>query len=213
MLASWGIDGLGLFVASALLFNLTPGIDAVFVVTRTVAAGRAAGIASAMGISAGNAVHRLLVAFGLSGALLLVPGVADGVQFLGALWLAVLAYLMWRRADAPMSRPGPVGPATLRRCFGQAVLTNLLNPKVGAFFLAFLPQFVVAEHLDSPVPYRVLGAVFLLTGTAVSVSQALIATRLSRALRDPVQWRATQRVCAAALVTLAVYLVFHQALA
>lgn len=197
---------MGVFVASALLLNLTPGVDTVFVVSRAVAAGRAAGLASALGISAGTAIHCLLVAFGLTGALWLVPGVAVGVQLLGAVWLAVLAGVTWRRADAPLAPTGPLRPGSLGRCFGEALLTNLLNPKVGLFFLAFLPQFVTAERLDTPAPYLLLGAAFLVTGTTVSVAQALLATRLSRALRDRARWRATQRASAAALACLAAFL-------
>lgn len=206
MIESIGIHSLGVFIVSSLLLNLTPGVDTVYVVTRAVAGGRTAGIVSAVGISSGSLVHCTLVAFGLSSVLLMAPAAVRGVQVLGVLWLGYIAWLTWRGASlSPVesSRTRIFQPWVLYR---QAVVTNLLNPKVGFFFLALLPQFVLTSSADNPVPYLTLGAMFIVSGTLVSVAQALLASRFSTVLRNPRVWATTQRVSACALALLAVWL-------
>ena len=89
------------------------------------------------------------------------------------------------------------------------MLTNLLNPKVGLFFLALLPQFVLADDAARPEPYLVLGGLFLLSGTAVSVGQAVLAAQWSAALRVGGGWRLTQRVSAVGLGGLALWMAWQ----
>ncbi|HJR67956.1 MAG TPA: LysE family translocator [Gemmatimonadaceae bacterium] len=165
-----------LFMMAALALNVTPGPDMLYVVARSVGEGRAAGVISSLGIAAGSIVHTLAVALGLAGLLRAVPIAFEIVKWVGA------AYLIWLGVRALRSRAGPadevaVTPASKRAVFGQGMLTNLLNPKVALFFLAFLPQFVDPER--GPVALQIisLGLLFNTSGTLVNVLVAVLASR------------------------------------
>jgi threonine/homoserine/homoserine lactone efflux protein len=138
----FGIHDFGLFLAAGVLLNLTPGPDTAYILGRTVAQGREVGIASALGICVGSIFHTCTAALGLS-AILFSSATAFGViKLLGG------AYLIFLGAKMIIDRSRPSGqPLHFRRCtntaaFRQGALTNMLNPKVALFFLAFLPQFI-----------------------------------------------------------------------
>jgi threonine/homoserine/homoserine lactone efflux protein len=182
-----------LFMAAGLALNVTPGPDMLYVATRSTAEGRRAGIVSALGIGAGTLVHVAALALGLSAALAAVPVAYDAVRWAGA------AYLVWLGARA-LLRPAPalgeatIAPAPLGAVFRQGVVTNVLNPKVALFFLAFLPQFVDASR-GSPVAQIVaLGLLFDVQGTLVNLVVALAASRAGVALRRGRGARVLQRV-------------------
>lgn len=163
-----------LFMAAALALNVTPGPDMLYVVARSVGEGRAAGIISALGIAAGSLVHTLAVALGLAGLLRAVPLAFEIVKWVGA------AYLIWLGIRTLRTR-GSVGQmtvtsASMRTVFAQGMLTNLLNPKVALFFLAFLPQFVDPER--GPVALQIisLGLLFNTSGTLVNILVAILAS-------------------------------------
>ena len=120
----------------------TPGPNMLFLVSRTLAQGRAAGFVSLAGTSSGFALHALAAAFGLSALLAAVPLAFDVVEWAGAIYLAWLAHSMWRTSDEPRSggRCAACDPA--RDVSGKGLLTAVLNPKVAVFQLALFPQFV-----------------------------------------------------------------------
>jgi threonine/homoserine/homoserine lactone efflux protein len=160
------------FLAAALALNVTPGPDMLYVVARSTGEGRRAGIASALGIGAGTLVHIAALALGLSALLATMPLAYDAIRWAGA------AYLVWLGVGAIRGarRAGPavvVERAPLGRVFRQGVVTNVLNPKVALFFLAFLPQFVDPAR-GSPVRQIVtLGLLFDLSGTLVNHAVAV----------------------------------------
>jgi threonine/homoserine/homoserine lactone efflux protein len=162
--------------------NLTPGPDMLYVLGRSIGQGRRAGVVSALGIGAGTLVHTLAAAFGL-GALLLSSALAfDLIRLAGAAYLLVLgARLLLARGAA--SGWTERKPATYRVVFRQAVLTNVLNPKVGLFFLAFLPQFVDRERGDVAAQIIALGLLFNLSGTSWNRLIGLLAGTLGAWLR------------------------------
>jgi len=157
-----GLRDLALFSFTVLVLNATPGVDMIYTVTRTLQGGVRAGLVAAAGIAAGCVVHALLAAFGLA-ALLAVSQLAFALlKWAGAAYLAWLAWGMLRaawRGDAGASTAAgsPAQPPELRAVFRQGLLTNVLNPKVALFFLAFLPQFI-----DPATPHKTLA--FLLLG-------------------------------------------------
>ena len=164
-----------LFMTAALALNVTPGPDMLYVVARSVGDGRAAGVISSLGIAAGSIVHTLAVALGLAGLLRAVPIAFEIVKWGGA------GYLIWLGVRALRGRAGPadqvaVTPASMRAVFAPGMLTNLLNPKVALFFLAFLPQFVDPER--GPVALQIisLGLLFNTSGTLVNVLVAVLAS-------------------------------------
>ncbi|MBV9191162.1 MAG: LysE family translocator [Betaproteobacteria bacterium] len=170
------------FMAAALALNLTPGPDMLYVTARSVSDGRAAGVLSAFGIAAGTLVHIAALALGLAALLTAVPLAYDAVRIAGAIYLVVIGIqliLRPRTAAAVAALPR----SRLRVIFVQAVITNVLNPKVALFFLAFLPQFV-DRSAGPPVPQvLLLGLLFNIQGTLVNVAVALLASRGSSWLR------------------------------
>jgi threonine/homoserine/homoserine lactone efflux protein len=154
------------FLVAALALNLTPGADMTYTIARTVAQGRAAGYASAAGISAGSAVHNLLAVVGLAALIQASPLAFQAIKYLGAAYLLYLAVKLLtarpNEADAELPR------SSLTGAFWQAVLVNLLNPKVALFYLAFLPQFVDPAHGAVWAQMLVLGTLFNLGGFLVN---------------------------------------------
>ncbi len=186
MLATLGLAGaheLALFMTAVLLLNATPGVDLLLTVTRTLQGGARAGAAAALGIGAGCVVHTLAAAFGLA-ALLAVSAAAFGVvKWAGAaylLWLAVgMARAAWRGADTG----GVAAAAAPRRAwvdFRVGLATNVLNPKVALFFLAFLPQFIAPGTPDKTLAFLALGAVFVVQGTLFLLVVVALAARARR---------------------------------
>jgi len=168
------IHDLPLFMLAALLVNLTPGPDMLFVMGSGAAHGRRAGVMASLGVGAGCMLHTLLAAVGLS-ALLAASALAfDIVKWVGA------AYLVWVGLGMLRSRATPqaVLPPTLspRRAFWQGALTNALNPKVALFFLAFLPQFITQGESGQTAAFLLLGTLFNVGGTVVNTIAALLAS-------------------------------------
>jgi threonine/homoserine/homoserine lactone efflux protein len=169
------------FASATLALNLTPGPDMLYVSARSVAQGTRAGALSALGVAGGGAVHTTLVAFGLAGLLARVPIAYDVVRYAGA---AYLIYLGMRLLFAPpTSAARPLAGESNLRIFLQGLVTNVLNPKVALFFLAFLPQF--AEPARGPLwgQLLVLGTLFNLSGTCVNLSVAFVASATRRIAR------------------------------
>ena len=172
-----------LFVAAGLLLNITPGPDVLYIVGRSIGQGRLAGVVSALGIAAGCLVHIAAAALGLSAVMLAVPLAFDAVRYAGA------AYLVWLGVRALVSRHGGLEvrrlePVPLARIFRQGVVTNVLNPKVALFFLAFLPQFTDAARGPLPVQFVLLGLVFVFNGLIVCLGYALAASWLGDWLKS-----------------------------
>lgn len=162
-----GIHDLWLFVVSGLLLNMTPGPDTLYIVGRGATGGRRAGMMAALGIFAGCGVHILAAAFGLSALLAASATAFLAVKLVGAaylVWMGVNA-LLSRKAGADPVRPPPA-PARLRTVFAQGFLTNVLNPKVALFFLAFLPQFIDPAAPSKTLAFLFLGIVFNVNGLA-----------------------------------------------
>lgn len=161
-----GIHDFPLFVLSCILLNITPGQDTMYIIGRSAAQGRQAGVMSALGIMAGVLVHTLLAALGLSVILATSSLTFATIKYAGAAYLVWIGigFLMNRNdhsapVDTPVTAPAPW------KIFKQGVLTNVLNPKVALFFLSFLPQFVHAETELVFLPFMVLGLVFLATSS------------------------------------------------
>lgn len=135
------IDTWLLFCLACVALVATPGPSILYLVSRTLAQGRAAGLVSLAGTSSGFALHALAAAFGLSALLAAVPLAYEIVRWLGAAYLAWLAVVTWRAPDAAAAEGAPA-PLPSVQLFRQGLLTAILNPKVALFQLAFFPQFV-----------------------------------------------------------------------
>lgn len=172
-----------LFVGAGLLLNITPGPDLLYILGRSVSQGRAAGVVSALGIGAGCLVHVAAAALGLSALLLALPHAYDLVRWAGALYLVFLG-LRALRSPAGSLEVKTLAPVPLGRIFLQGAITNVLNPKVALFFLAFLPQFANPARGPIAPQLLLLGAIFAVDGTLVCVAFALFASRIGDWLRS-----------------------------
>lgn len=175
-----GIVNFGLFVAAVLLLNVTPGPDTAYIVGRSLAQGRAAGLVSALGISAGCCVHALALAVGLSAILHASALAFTAIKLAGGIYLAWLGLRML--LAKPVSATGvQVAPArSLRTIFLQALATNVLNPKVILFFLAFIPQFVRADADHKWLGFLLLGMALSAISLVWNSGTALLAGTLAR---------------------------------
>jgi threonine/homoserine/homoserine lactone efflux protein len=179
-----GTHDLWLFVLSGLLLNITPGPDTLYIVGRSSTLGLRAGAVAALGIGTGVLVHICAAALGLSALLAASATAFAVVKVVGAAYLVYvgISLLRTKRAD-PSSPTVTLRPARLRSIFLQGFLTNVLNPKVALFFLAFLPQFVMADAPSKPVTFLFLGAIFDFNGTLwnllVAWSTASISSRFA----------------------------------
>lgn len=169
MIPPW--HSLLLFMAAGLALNVTPGPDMLYVAARSASEGRAAGIVSALGIATGTLFHISAVALGLSALLATIPIAYTAIRIGGAMYLIYLG--IRAIASHVADRPSPIRRASLPTIFRQGVITNVLNPKVALFFLAFLPQFVDPARGEPALQIVVLGLIFDTSGTIVNFAVAV----------------------------------------
>jgi RhtB (resistance to homoserine/threonine) family protein len=179
----FGIHDFGLFLAAGILLNLTPGPDTVYILGRSVAQGRETGIASALGICLGSIFHTCAAALGLS-AILATSALAFGaIKLLGGVYLIFLGTKMVLDRRKHLTLPSNFRRRTIAAAFRQGVLTNILNPKVALFFLAFLPQFIDPASNTKVWAFLALGFAFVTTGTIWCLVLAWFASTFSERLR------------------------------
>jgi threonine/homoserine/homoserine lactone efflux protein len=154
-----------------------------YVIARSATQGRGAGISASLGVSAGSLAHSLLAAFGVAALVASSEAAFVTIKVVGALYLLHLAWKAFR-AGAQGLHLQALPPVKLRRVFVEGALTNLLNPKVALFILAFLPQFVDPTKGSVIVQILVLGLIFNIGGTAVNIVVAVSAGAASGMLRN-----------------------------
>lgn len=172
-----GTHNLPLFIASGLLLNLTPGADSLYVATRSLAHGFRAGAIAALGIGLGCCVHIIAAAAGLSAILATSATAFTIVKLAGAAYLVWIGLMLMRSAPAPTQAKTEPATASARAIFSQGFLTDVLNPKVALFFLAFVPQFIAPQAGNKPLAFLFLGGIFALNGTLWCVALAWLAAR------------------------------------
>jgi RhtB (resistance to homoserine/threonine) family protein len=179
----FGIHDFGLFLGAGILLNLTPGPDTAYILGRSIAQGREAGVASALGICVGSIFHTCAAALGLS-AILATSALAFGaIKLLGGAYLIFLGIKMLFDRRKHLSLPSNFRRRTTTAAFRQGILTNVLNPKVALFFLAFLPQFIDPASNIKVLAFLILGFTFVTTGTIWCLVLAWFASAFSERLR------------------------------
>ena len=160
-----GIIHFETFLLTGILLNLTPGNDTLFILTKSLGQGKKAGIISALGIGTGSIVHTILAAFGLSVIIAKSILVFNIIKYAGAAYLLYIGYKMLTD-----KRELNTGDVTVRKSvdylkiYRTAIITNILNPKVALFFIAFLPQFIDPTLNNTIIPFLILGITFITTG-------------------------------------------------
>jgi threonine/homoserine/homoserine lactone efflux protein len=176
------------FVAAGLLLNLTPGPDVFFIITRAMRQGTRAGLTAALGITAGCCVHIVAAAVGVSALVAASATAFTVLKWVGAVYLVYVGLTMLLSRPKPKDRPFAEGGegadgnalAPLWPVFRQGFLTNVLNPKVALFFLAFVPQFIAPSAAHPSLAFLLLGLLFNFNALWVNFGWALGAAWLAR---------------------------------
>lgn len=199
------------FMATSLLIILTPGQDMVLVMSRTLSGGTRAGLVTAAGVSVGLLVHTMLATLGLGALLQASEWLFTALKMIGALYLLYLGITLLRSSGELTLGSGRDGPASGLRMFAQGALSNVSNPMVALFYLAFLPQFVPAGAAHPMVSLFVLGTTFAGLTFLVKGPVALFAGLLSTSIRrNPRILTRMHRVSGAVLLGLGVKLAFER---
>jgi len=195
-----------LFFAAAILLAVTPGAGIFYVLARTLAGGRRAGVESSLGTFVGGLFHVMAAALGIS-AILAASAVAfHTVKYAGAAYLVFLGIRMIRsRNEAmPEKTEAPRGGA-----FRQGIFTEALNPKTALFFLSFIPQFIAPERGHVFWQFVVLGIISVAMNTAADLVVVYLAAPLERKLKSSVKFRRGQRVASGlGMIGLGAYVAF-----
>ena len=180
----FGIENYFAFLIAGILLNLTPGADTIYILTRSMAQGRRAGIYSVLGITSGSLIHTLFAAFGLSVILSTSAMIFNIIKYLGALYLCYLGIrMLLKRSQIFEGQNILFKKNRSLQVYRQGLITNLFNPKVALFFLSFLPQFINTDNAYGAIPFLLLGATFITTGTIWCLVLAYSASFMTKLLR------------------------------
>jgi threonine/homoserine/homoserine lactone efflux protein len=182
---------IGLFMVSALALNLSPGPSILYILSRSIGQGREAGLLSVFGLATATLIHAVAMALGLSTLFLYSPLAFAVVKYLGAAYLIYLGIgaLLSRGTLQPVVAAAPLSRGAIYR---QGVVTDLLNPKVALFFIAFLPQFVDPAAGSPTMQILFFGLLFHITGVPVNLMVALAGGRLAKLLARRPGWARVQ---------------------
>jgi threonine/homoserine/homoserine lactone efflux protein len=203
-------DALILFVAAALLMNLSPGPSNFYVLSRSLSQGTPAGIIAAAGLAAGSLVHVAAAATGLSAVFVYSPLAYTLLKVAGA------AYLVYLGIRYLLAAPGPVhiGRAAIipaRKVFRQSMVVEILNPKTALFFLAFLPQFADPDNGPLAPQILVLGILVTLTAVPCDVLVAVLSGRLAdRIKQTPAMLRLRNWLSGSVLIGVGAFVAFSR---
>jgi len=173
-----------IFAFASLMLNITPGNDMLYVATRSTSQGVKAGIVSALGIAGGCIVHLLAAVIGLSAVIANSAIAFDIIKYSGAAYLVYLGIKAFISKQNKFSINEKIEKKSLSKLFWQGALTNVLNPKVALFFLAFLPQFIHPEKANTAMQIALLGLWFDFSGTIVNIIVAALFGKLGNWLAD-----------------------------
>jgi threonine/homoserine/homoserine lactone efflux protein len=203
-----GITNFETFILSGLLLNITPGSDTILILTRSIAQGKRTGVVSALGIGTGAITHTLLAALGLSILVTSSPVAFIVVKLAGALYLIYIGCKMIF-ADTTLDFSVADRGADRKSVFRDAYFTNLFNPKVALFFIAFLPQFIDSNAQSTVIPFIILGITFTTTGTLWCILLAIFSAEIFSGLRRNQRFSVVlNKGCGLVLAFVGVYIAF-----
>ena len=172
------------FLTASVLLTLSPGPDIIYVMVRSMAYGAKQGIITALGLVCGIIVHTSLVAFGVSALIKTLPGLFLILKILGALYLLYLAWKVWKSDPDIHIQSGGIENKRSLELFRQGFIMNVINPKVGLFFLALFPGFLWAPEENTVYQFYVLGFLFMLQAFIIFCLVALLSGKISKFLKS-----------------------------
>ena len=191
-----------LFIAAGWLLNLTPGPDVLYIVSNSLRSGAKAGVVAGLGITAGCFVHIFAAALGVSALLATSATAFNVLKYIGAaylLWVGVKILLAKKPSDEPdlMAQAAAGEARDLKAIFASGFLTNVLNPKVAIFFLAFVPQFIAPDAGNKALVFVILGVIFNINALPVNFGWAFAAAWMARrdAVRRGMHWLDRAAAC------------------
>ena len=190
------VNNLGLFILAGWLLNLTPGPDVLYIVSNALRSGAKAGVVAALGITAGCFVHIFAAALGVSALMAASSTAFTVLKWVGAAYLFYVGVkLMLSKAPQPVEliaeKPVQTSAGALKSVFFRGFLTNVLNPKVALFFLAFVPQFIAPDASHPALTFVLLGVLFNVNAVPINMGYALLAawaTRRMGAVQRAMHW-------------------------
>jgi threonine/homoserine/homoserine lactone efflux protein len=194
---------IALFMLSALALNISPGPSILYILSRCLGeGGRRAGVVSVLGLGTAAVVHAVAVALGLSTLFIYSPLAFSLLKYLGALYLVYLGVRGVLSGGALGATTAIVsGPhVSLWAVYRQGIVTDLLNPKVALFFIAFLPQFVDPSRGSPAGQILFFGLLFNVTGVPVNLLVAYAGGSLARVLARRPVWARIQTWCSSAVL-------------
>lgn len=160
-----GVENFITFIFAAFIFVVTPGIDTIFVLNKSLGQGRRSGVYASLGINTGVMVHTLFGALGLSVIIANSPMGFSIIKYVGALYILYMGVMSFRsKKNMLLVENDTPKESKIKTSFWSGFVTNALNPKVALFFIAFFPQFINPGQMGSPYPFIVLGLTYAVLG-------------------------------------------------
>jgi threonine/homoserine/homoserine lactone efflux protein len=194
-----------LFFVAAVIIYVTPGPDMLYVLAHSVSMGVWAGIVASLGMAIGMVVHTTLATLGLAALLRSYPVAFDVIRILGAAYLVYLGIQTWRGSGA-LQHVEKREKVPLRTVMWRATVTNLSNPKIILFYVAFLPQFINPRLGRTALQFLVLGAIFVIMGLIADLAVAVLSGFVGRLLHRRTAQTTIERAAAVVFIGLAVRL-------
>jgi len=180
-----GIENFFGFFITAVFFTMTPGMDTVFVLNKSIGQGRKSGIYATFGINSGVLTHTLFAALGLSVIIANSEYALIIIKFSGAIYLIYLGFIKFRNREDFLPNETKITVTKRKKSdFWSGFLTNTLNPKVALFFLAFFPQFINPTQIENPLPFMVLGVTYASIGVLWYLLLTLFASAFSQKIKN-----------------------------
>ncbi len=189
----WSMPNLAAFALIALGMALTPGPNMIYLISRSICQGRAAGLISLGGVALGFVCYMLSAAFGITALLLAVPYGYDALRFGGAVYLLYLAWQALRPGGRSPFQVRALPPDSANRLFIMGLVTNLLNPKIAILYLSLLPQFIDPAHGGVLGQSLLFGAIQIAISVSVNAGIAVSAGTIAVFLANRPSWLLVQR--------------------
>ncbi|CAM1339546.1 LysE family translocator [Tenacibaculum aestuarii] len=180
-----GIENYIAFFTATILFVLTPGMETIFLLNKSISQGRKSGIYTNLGLNTGSLVHTLFGALGLSIIVAKSAILFALIKYLGAAYLIYLGVTkVFSKKELIQEGVEVQKKNSAKKDFKSGFITNILNPKVALFFIAFFPQFISPDKIESPIPFIFMGVSYTIMNTVWYLFLVSFAGVFSRKVRE-----------------------------